>query len=76
MPLWPRGTTVIITSVFDNTENNAANTDPDQWITGGSRTVDEMFRLRLGMTFYDDTDFARLVAERASRQQPIAVNSR
>lgn len=75
-PLLPRGTTVIITSVFDNTENNAANTDPDQWITGGSRTVDEMFRLRLGMTFYDDADFARLVAERASRQQPIAVNSR
>ena len=40
------------------------NTDPDQWITGGSRTVDEMFRLRLGMTFYSDEDFAGLVAER------------
>ena len=76
MPLLPKGTTVIITSVFDNTEDNLANTDPDQWITGGSRTVDEMFRLRLGMTFYDDTDFARLVAERAGRQQPIAAASR
>ena len=76
MPLLPKGTTVIITSVFDNTEDNLANTDPDQWITGGSRTVDEMFRLRLGMTFYDDADFARLVAERAGRQQPIAAASR
>ena len=75
MPLLPKGTTVIITSVFDNTENNLANTDPDQWITGGSRTVDEMFRLRLGMTFYDDADFARLVAEREGRQQPIAAAS-
>jgi len=71
MPLLPKGTTVIITSVFDNTEDNLANTDPDQWITGGSRTVDEMFRLRLGMTFYDDEDFARLVAEREGRE-PVA----
>ena len=69
MPLLPKGTTVIITTVFDNTENNLANTDPDQWITGGSRTVDEMFRLRLGMTFYDDEEFARLVAERESHQR-------
>ena len=75
MPLLPKGTTVIITSVFDNTEDNLANTDPDQWITGGSRTVDEMFRLRLGMTFYDDADFARLVAEREGRQPPIAAAS-
>ena len=76
MPLLPKGTTVIITSVFDNTENNLANTDPDQWITGGSRTVDEMFRLRLGMTFYGDEDFARLVAEREGLQQPIAAANR
>ena len=71
MPLLPKGTTLIMTSVFDNTENNLANPDPDQWITGGSRTVDEMFRLRLGMTFYDDDDFAQLVAEREAAQ-PIA----
>ena len=69
MPLLPKGTTVIITSVFDNTENNLANTDPDQWITGGSRTVDEMFRLRLGMTFYTDEDFARLVEEREAQER-------
>ena len=69
MPLLPKGTTVIITSVFDNTENNLANTDPDQWITGGSRTVDEMFRLRLGMTFYDDEEFARLVQEREAQER-------
>ena len=68
MPLFPKGTTLIITTVYDNTENNLANTDPDQWITGGSRTVDEMFRLRLGMTFYSDEDFARLVVERKAKQ--------
>ncbi len=69
MPLLPKGTTVIITSVFDNTGNNLANTDPDQWITGGSRTVDEMFRLRLGMTFYTDEDFAQLVEEREAQER-------
>ena len=67
MPLLPKGTTLIMTSVFDNTEDNLANTDPDQWINGGSRTVDEMFRLRLGMTFYTDEEFAQMVAERAGR---------
>ena len=74
MPLLPKGTTVMITTVFDNTANNLANTDPDQWITGGQRTVDEMFRLRLGMTFYDDEDFARLVSEREG-SQPVALRT-
>ena len=70
-PLWPEGTTIMITTVFDNTTNNAQNPDPDQWVLGRSRTVDEMWRLRLGMTFYSDEDFARLVAEREGGR-PIA----
>ena len=73
-PLLPKGTTLIITTVYDNTVNNLANTDPDQWITGGQRTVDEMFRLRLGMTFYSDEDFARLVAERKANQAQTTQN--
>ena len=71
-PLWPEGTTIMITTVFDNTSNNAQNPDPDQWVLGRSRTVDEMWRLRVGMTFYSDEDFARLVAEREGGR-PIAL---
>ena len=71
MPLWPKGTTIMITTIFDNTVNNLQNPDPDQWVLGRSRTVDEMWRLRVGMTFYSDEDFARLVAEREGR--PVAM---
>ena len=69
-PLLPKGTVIMITTVFDNTVNNGQNPDPDQWVLGRSRTVDEMWRLRLGMTYYSDEDFARLVSEREG--QPIA----
>lgn len=65
MPLLPRGTTVIATAVFDNTAANPGNPDPDQWVTWGSRTVDEMSHFRYGVTWFDDeADFERLVAER------------
>ena len=65
MPLLPKGTTVIATAVFDNTAANPGNPDPDQWVTWGSRTVDEMSHFRYGVTFFDDeADFQRLVDER------------
>jgi mono/diheme cytochrome c family protein len=70
-PLLPKGTTVMITTVFDNTTNNHNAIDPDQWVVAGSRTADEMFRLRLGTTYYSDEDFAELLAERERR--PVAT---
>lgn len=70
-PLLPKGTVLIITSTYDNTTNNTLAPDPDQWVMQGSRTADEMFRLRLGTTFYSDDDFAKLVAERERR--PLAA---
>lgn len=64
-PLLPKGTTLILTSVFDNTSANRYNPDPDQWVGGGDRSVDEMSHLRFGMTFFEDqAEFDRLVAER------------
>jgi hypothetical protein len=64
MPLLPKGTTLILTSVFDNTANNRYNPDPNQWVGGGDRSVDEMSHLRFGMTFFEDEPFAQLLAER------------
>jgi cytochrome c5 len=63
-PLLPKGTVLITTSMFDNTPHKG-NPDPDQWVVAGSRTVDEMSHIWIGMTFFErEEDFKRLVAER------------
>lgn len=42
-PKWiPRGSTVKITAVFDNSADNPANPDPGRTVKWGSQTVDEM----------------------------------
>jgi hypothetical protein len=64
MPLLPKGTIVLLTSVYDNTSNNRYNPDPSQWVAAGDRSVDEMSHLRFGLTYLDDEDFAAAVAER------------
>ena len=40
--LIPRGSTVTITSVFDNSPGNKANPDPSKTVHWGAQTVDEM----------------------------------
>jgi len=64
-PLLPKGTTLLFTSVFDNTAANEINPDPNQWVVRGDRTVDEMSHTRIGITYFDsEEDFERLVRER------------
>ena len=64
-PLFPTGTVLILSSTFDNTVNNPHNQDPDQWITGGDRSVDEMGHIRLGLTYFEsEEDFQRMVEKR------------
>ena len=63
-PLLPKGTVMIVTSFFDNTKREG-NPDPDQWVVAGSRTVDEMAHIWIGITYFDkESDFQELVAER------------
>ena len=38
----PRGSTVKVTGIFDNSENNRANPDPTKTVKWGNQTVDEM----------------------------------
>ena len=67
-PLLPKGTVLLLTSVFDNTANNRHNPDPNQWVVAGSRTVDEMAHIWIGITYFDnEADFERLVKEREGR---------
>jgi hypothetical protein len=67
-PLLPKGTVLVFTSVFDNSEANPTNPDPTQWVVAGSRSVDEMSHVWVGMTYFDnEADFQALVEERARR---------
>lgn len=63
-PLVPKGSVLIFTSLYDNTANNPSNPDPDQWVTFARRSANEMSHVRLGITYFEDDDFARLVAQR------------
>ena len=63
-PLLPKGTVLIITAWYDNTANNPWNPDPDTWVVHGRRTGDEMSHMWVGISYYDEDQFAGLVTER------------
>jgi hypothetical protein len=66
-PLLPAGTTLVITAWHDNTADNPNNPDPEQWVGWGDRTVDEMAHLWVDVTYLEQAEFERLVAEREAR---------
>jgi hypothetical protein len=72
MPLLPKGTTLLLTSVFDNTRENRYNPDPDVWVYRGDRSIDEMGHVRLELTYVTEQEFQELVAERAAKVEPVA----
>ena len=63
-PLLPKGTVLLVTTIWDNTADNPVNPDPRQWVVFGQRGVDEMSHVWLGMTYLSDEQFATLSAER------------
>ena len=76
MPLLPKGTVLITTSIWDNTENNRYNHDPDQWVFAGSRTVDEMSHIWIGITYFGNNEeyFQSLLDDRARVLQQMAAD--
>jgi len=66
-PLFPKGTVLTVTSWFDNTAANPNNIDPNQFVTSGSRTVDEMAHLNEQLIYITQEDYETIVAERAVR---------
>jgi hypothetical protein len=66
-PLLPKGTVLVFTSWHDNTARNPNNPDPRQWVGWGDRTVDEMAHAWVDVTYIDQEEFDRLVAERKAR---------
>ena len=63
-PLLPAGTTLLFHSQFDNTDKNPIVDDTDQWVTFGSRGVDDMSNARMSVTDLTEADYERLVEER------------
>jgi hypothetical protein len=72
-PLLPKGTVLVFTAWHDNTVANPNNPDPDQWVGWGDRTVDEMAHAWVDVTYLEQSDYERLVAERKAKR---TVNAR
>ena len=63
-PLLPKGTVLAFTAWHDNTADNPNNPDPAQWVGWGDRTVDEMAHAWVDVTYLDQDEFDKLVAQR------------
>jgi mono/diheme cytochrome c family protein len=68
-PLLPAGTIIHVISWHDNTTANRWNPNPKNWVGGGSRSIDEMSFSWITITYLDEDDFQRRVAERRRLQQ-------
>jgi hypothetical protein len=68
-PLLDVGDKLILTGWYDNTENNKYNPDPDQWVSIGDRTADEMSHAWIAVSQLDEEGYQRLLAERQARQR-------
>ena len=68
-PLLPKGTMLVFTAWHDNTAANPNNPDPKQWVGWGDRTVDEMAHAWVDVTYLEQADFDKLVAERKAKKK-------
>lgn len=75
-PLLPKGTTLIFTAWHDNTAANKSNPDPGQWVGWGDRTVDEMAHAWVDVTYLEQDEFDRLVAERRAKRPVVSSSGR
>ena len=71
-PLLPKGTTLIVTAQYDNTVDNPNNPDPDQWVFFGRRSADEMGHFHMEVTWLEEEEYQRLVAERTQLLRQLA----
>src|ERR1043166_9090317 len=67
-PLLPKGTVLAFTAWHDNSANNPNNPDPKQWVGWGDRTVDEMAHAWVDVTYLEQDEFDKLVAERKAKK--------
>ena len=68
-PLVPAGAVIIVKQWYDNTAENPNNPDPDQWVSWGQRTADEMTHAWIALTHLDEEGYQRLLEERKAKQE-------
>jgi len=66
-PLLPKGTILKITAWHDNTAAKKSNPDPNTWVGGGGRTVDEMAHAWVNVTYMSDEDYQAELEARKSK---------
>jgi hypothetical protein len=66
-PLLPAGTVIHITSWHDNTAANRYNPNPNNWVGGGARSIDEMSFAWVTLTYLEDADYQQRVKARNSQ---------
>jgi hypothetical protein len=74
-PILPKGTVLVFTAQHDNSASNPNNPDPTQWVGWGDRTVDEMAHVWVDVTYLEQEQYDRLVAERRARRENRASGS-
>jgi hypothetical protein len=74
-PLLAKGTILHFVTWYDNTSNNKANPDPNQWVGWGDRTVDEMGHAWLNITYYTDDEYKAEAAKRAAAVKVSTANN-
>jgi hypothetical protein len=67
-PLLPAGTILHLVSWYNNSAGNKFNPDPDNTITYGQRTIDEMGGAWVSYYYLSDEEFKQQVAARKAKQ--------
>jgi mono/diheme cytochrome c family protein len=73
-PLLAVGDKLLLTGWYDNTEANKYNPDPDQWVSIGDRTADEMSHAWIAVTHLDEEGYQEIVRQRQAAARPAADN--
>jgi hypothetical protein len=73
-PLLPKGSILHVIAIHDNTAANRRNPDPSMWVGYGERSVDDMVLPHMDVTYLDDAEFARLVAERKAKESAVSTS--
>ena len=63
-PLLPKGTLLRVTAWHDNTTVKKSNPDPNQWVGGGDRTVDEMAHAWINIVYLKADEYKAEVEKR------------
>ena len=71
-PLLPAGTLLHVISWHNNSTSNKFNPDPENLITFGQRTIDDMAFAWVSYYYLSDEDYKQQLEERKAKQQKLA----